>query len=118
MSASAVDETALLHLGVVEVAEHALQLLERDEDVLQIGGLVEPRGDVDEIAKLLGSDSDGVELVGRAAAVDGVGTPGDPAAEPPGPLRHHIGQRTPPFAVPDASDGRLRNACHSDNSRR
>ena len=106
------SEPPLLHLRIVEVAEHTLQLLQRADDALEIRGVVEGRRDVDQIAQLLGSETQLVKRSAGVLLVEGVAAAGDAPAQPPGPLPTHVGEEASGIrARPDANGAdRSRNA--------
>ena len=81
----ALEQAALLNVRIVEVAQHALQALERAQNLLEILCLIERWGDVDEIAQLLGCDPHLVELGRRRGAVDATAAADDAAVQAPGP---------------------------------
>src|SRR5262249_47200088 len=85
--ASALEQAPFLNMGVVELAEHALNLLERIQDPFEIRGVVKRRRDVDEIPQLFCGNPHVVKARRRRAVVNGFGALGDPAAQLPGTRR-------------------------------
>ena len=108
-----------LRVHVVEVAKHTLQLLQGGQDALEIGCIVEGRRDVDQVAQFLGVMRTSWS---RAASVCSSMVPALAAIRR---LRRQArcettsARRRPALAACGSDEaGRLRNASHSESSRR
>ena len=78
--AATLEQSPFLDVGVVEVAECALQLLQCPENAGEVRSVVKGRRDVDQVAEFFGVDPDLVKMLRGGVLIDGVGRAGDPCA--------------------------------------
>lgn len=78
---SAFPQTAFLHLCVVEVAEHTLQLLQSAQDDFQIDAVEQPRRGIEKVAQLLGLNAQLMESDRVSVLVDTQRSVGDSLAQ-------------------------------------
>src|SRR5580765_7923333 len=78
---SAFQQTAFLHLCVVEVAEHTLQLLQSAQDDFQIDAVEQPRRGIQKVAQLLGLNAQLMESDRVSVLVDTQRSVGDSLAQ-------------------------------------